>query len=743
MCQPTTRRIPQGICIDDLPDLDRLGNQEMAERGLIDVTAAPFHADPSGERDSSDAIQAAVIFGREHKLALWFPFGCYLITRTIRCVAGWTEERTPLRRYLPHCEYWPCVLLGEQLDGRRPSIVLAAHAPGFQDPESPRPMLDFHANNWVRPRHGQAPHPGRQGNVNMGQTFSGIDCAIGAGNPGAACISFDAAEWSSLEEARLQVGDGYAGVLRGPGCGALIAQVEIVGGAYGCIADSGRPPATYVGCRFLDQRRCAVRKSDRANLTLVGCEFSLPRGVHAARVYPQKGSSLSLVDCRISYEPGAAPTTAILADASLYLREVFVRNADVLVESTRHGPFAGTAGWRCVHEAAFPYRYQSSAWAPVYRDGEGADDVLFAAEEGLPPDDLCARHRWTDLPRWNDPRAVDARDCGAVGDGEHDDTAALQHAIDEHQIVFLPKGAYRVSRTLRLRPETCLFGVHAAYSIIAPLASGDFADPAATRPVLQTVDQADARTRLASFGVYLPRELAPGASFIDWACGGDSWLHGVFPSAGFVRPDFQPLHAGIMPWSDWCWQQIDCAVDQHAFHYTTPATDELIGHDPVPDWPLARIHGHGGGRWYAFVANLGRRHAARYRHLLVEHVTGPLRIYNAVLQFARGDCEFEIADSSEVAIYGIKNEKASTLAWIHGCRGLLITGLSGTGQHNPEQKFLIEDSSDIAIANSIDDCYGPDNDSSQSHHHPHIREHHDGQEFLTAAYERPVLYRRS
>ena len=83
------------------------------------------------------------------------------------------------------------------------------------------------------------------------------------------------------------------------------------------------------------------------------------------------------------------------------------------------------------------------------------------------------------------------------------------------------------------------------------------------------------------------------------------------------------------------------------------------------------------------------------------------------------------------------------MAWIRSSRDVLITGLSGTGQHNDEQKFLIEDCRDIAIANSIDDCYAAAADHPNTHDRPHIRERHGGAELVTAAYERPVLYRRS
>ena len=276
--------LPQGIPVELVPDLELLENSELPN-GLIDVTAAPFNADPRGEIDSTSAIQEAVISGREHKHAVYFPAGTYLVSDTIACVAGWTEERTPLRRYLPHCEYWPCVLLGAR-GGDRPRIVLAEHSPGFADPEHPKPILDFYSRNWARPKHGQAPPPGRQGNVNFHQTLLGVDIDVGPRNPGAACVSFDAAEGSSLQDCRFAIIEGHAGVLRGPGCGAVLANLEFFGGDVGLIADSGRPPATTVGCRFGGQRLSAVRKSHRANLTLAGCSFDLPRGVHAVRSYP-------------------------------------------------------------------------------------------------------------------------------------------------------------------------------------------------------------------------------------------------------------------------------------------------------------------------------------------------------------------------------------------------------------------------------------------------------------------------
>src|SRR5438128_1926116 len=88
------------------------------------------------------------------------------------------------------------------------------------------------------------------------------------------------------------------------------------------------------------------------------------------------------------------------------------------------------------------------------------------------------------------------RDFGAAGDGKHDDTEAIQHAIDDGDgIVEIPRGNYKLTRTLTVdlarRGRTSLAGsggtakllMHAAGPAISLVAThSNSADPSGFRP---------------------------------------------------------------------------------------------------------------------------------------------------------------------------------------------------------------------------------------------------------------------
>src|SRR5690242_11147679 len=76
--------------------------------------------------------------------------------------------------------------------------------------------------------------------------------------------------------------------------------------------------------------------------------------------------------------------------------------------------------------------------------------------------------------RLDDPRAVylTPADFGAKADGQADDSAALQAAIDKAEnrtregILFVPSGRYRVTRTIYVWPGVRVFGYGATRPVI-------------------------------------------------------------------------------------------------------------------------------------------------------------------------------------------------------------------------------------------------------------------------------------
>ena len=59
--------------------------------------------------------------------------------------------------------------------------------------------------------------------------------------------------------------------------------------------------------------------------------------------------------------------------------------------------------------------------------------------------------------------------CGAVGDGFADDGKALQRCLETHTIVVVPKGFFRLGKTLVLsRPNSALVGVGRSTTVLMP-----------------------------------------------------------------------------------------------------------------------------------------------------------------------------------------------------------------------------------------------------------------------------------
>jgi len=150
--------------------------------GCLDVTRAPFSADPTGQTDSTAALQRAINDARDRGLVCFFPTGTYLVSDTLSCglrmrkldrpmhVDGGTEHYMPIQT--------PIVLRGST-KGPRPVIKLAPGAKGFDNPGRPKQVIWIWAQTYFDAPGRNEPIWGKeQGNINFNHHFIGIDIDV-------------------------------------------------------------------------------------------------------------------------------------------------------------------------------------------------------------------------------------------------------------------------------------------------------------------------------------------------------------------------------------------------------------------------------------------------------------------------------------------------------------------------------------------------------------------------------------
>ena len=648
-----------------------LGNKELAALGFVDVTAAPFGADPAGRSDSTDAIQRAIVAARNAQMVCFFPPGEYKVSDTLLCIQDlYRRSNGAVTGGRVH----PCVLVGSR-QGKRPAIILAPDAPGFGDPDTPKYVVHF----WARAATEGKPTQ-TQPNISMNQMFVGIDIRIGTGNLGAVGIRHRAAQGSSVQDCTIDATGGLTGLEGGAGSGGGHHGITVIGGRYGLDLRETQPAPTISGITLTGQTEAAILCGSRQALAAVGVKIvSKAKGplIRCVGVpwCPHNGQ-MCLVDSEILCEHPEA--TVIRAERGVCLSNVYVKGAATVVAAPGGARLAGNPdGWLHVVESA--HRIRPPAWkklqydAPVYLDGvRQTEDVVRVVVAEAPPGDLVTRHAWPrDFPHFQSKGAanVKALPYGARGDGRHDDTAAIQRAIDENEIVFLPKGYYRLSRTLRLGPKTRLVGVGQHLSLLfAGKAEGDFADAKRPRPIVGTVDDAAAETLMAFCGVLCPRHV-PAAYAVEWRAGRRS----VVRSCLFMR---RSLHGFSRP-------------------------PEGAGSQP-PVTATVQIRGHGGGRWYNFEGAARTPQVDDYRHLLIEG-TEPLHVYQLNVEYARSKAEMEIRGARHVSIYGLKGEYNEPILWVRDSDHVRVFGYGGNAAAFPGKSlFLVERTPNFLLANVVD-----------------------------------------
>lgn len=694
---PVDAPVAEGVSLD-VPE--GLGQKDLAAMGIIDVTAAPFAADASGRTDCTQIIQKAVDFARDHQMILYLPPGTYRISDTIECRQMLSARGNGL---LVSARNHPCVLVGSSVPGKRSVLMLAANSPGFTDPTRRKMAVHvINCNYGYDSRDLTADPLSPQANINYNQVFSDIDIVIGEGNSGAVGIRMQAAEGSTIQNVTIDATHGHTGMLGAAGSGGSHHNITIRGGRIGIDThgfppefredDAGtQPTPTMSHIRLIGQTEAALINKSRGPLIAVGWE--IVSTVKGPAIQIEKAFAINAYDCGFAFidsiarfEGPGVGGTLIAAEKSFYLKNVYVHQAGMITAGVDGDP----TGWLKVTELAYPVQpaaFNGTQFVePIYLNGKRQLEPYVEVKRGRePPRSLRSQHIWSEqFPSWQSPHAANVKDpaYGAVGDSLTDDTAALQKAIDENEIVFLPKGYYRVTETLRLKPNTKLVGVaHHLSTIMARAPFGTLGAGDRPKPLVETADTADADTVLAFIGVSVAPE-APDdvvkqhGGFVPyyalhWRCGGSSLVR----SPSISRTNLHGYPAGKLS-----------GVATFSYKH-----------------PLVRMSGNAGGRWYNFYIHGSQKQVEEYRHILADGIKGPIRFYHLHAQHADSYAQCEFRDSRNVTIYGVKSEYQTRFLVARNLKSLHIHGHGGNATAaRGSAHYLLFDCQDLLVSNMSD-----------------------------------------
>jgi sugar lactone lactonase YvrE len=483
--------------------------------------AVTVEATGDGRADDSDALQQAfdkAVDATGHGL-VFLPSGTYRITRTLVVPTG-------VRIY--------------GVGPTRPVILLGPDTPGFQQGVST--MIVFAGRDQYNvgavpvPVPTVVPRDKVVRDANSGSFYSSmsnVDIEIGPGNPAAAGVRFRMAQHAFLSHMEFRIGSGFAGVYQ---AGNVMENVHFVGGRYGIVSEKTSPAwqFTLLDSSFTGQRDAAIREHE-ARLTLVNVAIrDTPVGIEIDRGY---GDSLWGKDVRFERVSRAG---VVISNEDSVFTQVGFENA-LAADTPVFARFRDSG--RTVDGKSNAYRVESFSYGLAVPElGQMGD---YATEADIEPlSALPARREPAirDLPamaEW-----VNVRSLGVTGDGETDDTAAIQRAIDTNRVLYFPIGFHKVTAPLKLRPDTVLIGLHPAITqLYIPDDNPAHRGVGPVLPILETPAGGD--NVLSGLGLFTGR-VNPRASALLWRSGERSLVEDVKIMGGGGTPTVDGRGLGVL-----------------------------------------------------------------------------------------------------------------------------------------------------------------------------------------------------
>lgn len=393
-------------------------------------TTGNYKITTDGKSDISDELQGAIDkLKLENNFGIIFiPEGTYTISKTI---------------------YIPGAIRIIGYGKKRPLIVLRKNTPGYQAPVP----TDKGKSNYMFWFTSSVVEEGKTVNDAGAGTFysalSNIDLKIEDGNPEAVALRTHFAQHSFISHCDIFIGKGKAGLFD---IGNEMEDVRFFGGDYGIFTTKASPGWQFMMLdTYFEGQRIAAIKTQQAGLTIVRMTArNVPEVIKVDSNYWEK---LFMEDCLFLDVKGAAISFDDEGNANMQinLRNVVCHNVPVLVKYLKSNHVT-TAPSSIYNIEKYVYGLQIGGLdsIPVFTSTFNAENL--DKLPSMPVSDIAAL---PPMESW-----VNIKQIGAKGDGESDDTKIIQDAIEKYSTLYFPQGLYRISETIKLKPNSVLIGFH-------------------------------------------------------------------------------------------------------------------------------------------------------------------------------------------------------------------------------------------------------------------------------------------
>lgn len=512
--------------------------------GYLDVTVAPFHADPTGRLDATDALQQAFDEGVRQTRPVFLPAGVYKVSRQIRVDKAPHKSR----------EENGLTVKGPSSGGGRAVLRLARGS--LNDPARPEPVVGVYYDKVT---------PGDR----LCVVIQSVDVQIEPENSGAVGLAWGGAEASAVWDVHIRGVDGYRGYKYGfwtaPASGGSLAHTSVDGGEYGYylnggiggMAEGSRETVSLTNITSTGARVGAMYLKQQWACVVTGGRFVLDAGVaavHRANTgvghqWAMSGAPI-LVDTAVEWA-GPDPKNVLFSFDGLpmpfYLENVYLLNCSAVLDQ-QDRINAKTEGWQHLAQLAYDSDNRGTVLGypvktGIYLNGTRQTGKVFRVdgEAGqAPPADLQSRHSWgTSFPDLLSDGAVLLTDYAQHKKGD-DWQPVFDHVINTIRapVIVVPKGDYPIRSTITMGRDTAIVGTIQWFTQLwgvddAQRFGGSADAPNDARPMLTTPE--GGRPLLADLRIMYRADKSSGRALavypVLWRGGADSILRNVYAQA--------------------------------------------------------------------------------------------------------------------------------------------------------------------------------------------------------------------